>query len=176
MSALALTRGTFPRDIPKIFRTTCLQASTSPLASFTPPLSLSYLSHSVQPLDLIDRCQPPVLCATDCDIVSCNRPTLRRTCPRDRTWSRTTITQVTPTVAAPTALHTCTHVQCIASHTAPTIASTPAPSATPPRTPVSILTFAPITADCTNRTVPSVIRYHCINKYDFRFRVPRINQ
>ena len=91
-----------------------------------------YLSHSLQPLDLINRCQPPVLCATDYDIVSCNKPTLRRTCPRDRTGSRTTITQVALTAAAPTALHTCTQCQCIASHIAPTVASTVAPSATPP--------------------------------------------
>ena len=41
----------------EMFPTTCLQASTSPPASFTP----RYLSHSLQPLDLIDRCQPPVL-------------------------------------------------------------------------------------------------------------------
>ena len=77
---------------------TSLRVSRRPLArnvfprdnSHHLPASL-YLS-TCKPLDLIDRCQPPVqnLCATDCDIVSCNRPTLRRTSPRERTGARTT--------------------------------------------------------------------------------------
>ena len=45
-----------------------------PLPPHLPASRPRYFSHSLQPLDLIDRCQPPALCATDCSIVSYNRP------------------------------------------------------------------------------------------------------
>ena len=80
------------RFLEDLWSTTCLQASTSPLASFTPPLSLA---HSLLALDLIDRCQPPVLCATDCDIVSCSWPTLRRASPASAPGHARPNTQVT---------------------------------------------------------------------------------
>ena len=106
------------RFLEDLWSTTCLQASTSPLASFTPPLSLA---HSLQPLDLIDRCQPPVLCATDCDIVHCVVQQANAS-PNEspRAYRARPNTQVALTAAAPTALHTRT--QSSASHTAPTAA------------------------------------------------------
>ena len=109
-----------------------------------------------------------VLCATDCDIVSCNRPTLRRTSPRECTGAHMTQRAGSTHCCCPY-MYRAAHMHTILSQSHCTNCCTRCCAichATPPSAPVSIRTFAPITADCANRTIPPVIRYRCINKHD----------